>query len=122
MLEIDAAVLPRELGEHAQERFDDMRVERLARFLLEQRDRAFDRHRLVIRPLGGQRVEVVNDRQDARAERDVVFRAIPLDTAAVPSLVVTEDERRDGIRKRHPADDSCADLRMDAYLLKFFRG
>ena len=30
-----------ELWEHAQEGFDDMRVERLARLLLEQRDRAF---------------------------------------------------------------------------------
>ena len=61
-----------------------MRVERLARFLLEQRDRAFDWHRLVVRPLRGQRVEVVNDSQDARAERDVVSRAILLDTRGRP--------------------------------------
>ena len=34
---------------------------------------------------------------------------------------MTEDERRDQVRKRHRADDSCANLRVDADLLEFFR-
>ena len=63
---------------------DDMRVERLARFLLQQRDRAVDRHRLVVRPLRCQRVEVVDDGQDARAERDVALRATLPDTRGRP--------------------------------------
>ena len=38
---------------------------------------------------------------------------------AVPPLVVAENQRRHGIRKRHAADDLGADLRVDADLLEF---
>ena len=75
-------------------------------------------HGLVIRPLGGQRVEVVDDRQDARAERDLVASQALRIALAVPALVVAQDERRDRIRKWHGADDFGSDLRVQPDLLK----
>ncbi len=74
----------------------------------------------MIRPLRHQRVEVVDDRQDARAERDL-FTLQPGGIAlAVPALVMAEDQRRHRIRERHRADDVGADLRMGADLLELF--
>ena len=74
--------------------------------------------RLVIRPLGRDGVVVVDDRQDARADRDLLARE-PLRIAlAVPSFVVAEDQRRDRIRERHRRDDLRADLRVNADLLE----
>ena len=97
-----AASLPRlqrrqQLDEHR----DDRRIERLARFLLQQADRGVEAHRLVIRPLRRQRVEVVDDREDARAERNLLALQPVRIALAVPALVVAEDERRDRIRERH---------------------
>ncbi len=104
------------LDEHRHER----RIERAARFVLQQPDRALVAERLVIRPLGRHRVVVVDDRQDARADRNVVARQ-PLRIAlAVPPLVMAEDQRRHRIRERHGGDDLRADLRMDADLLELF--
>ena len=96
---------------HLDERLHDARIERLARFLLQQADRRFEAHRLVVRPLRHQRVEVVHDRKDARAERDLVALQAGRIALAVPALVVAEDERRDRIGERHAADDLGADLR-----------
>ena len=108
------------LGGHLHEHLHDRRIERAARFLLQQRERRFRRHRLVIRTIGRQRVVVVDDREDARAERNL-FALQPLRIAlAVPAFVVAEDQRRDRIRERHRADDLGADLRMDADLLELF--
>ena len=80
--------------------------------------RGVEAHRLVVRPLRHQRVEVVDDRQDARAERDLVALEARRVALAVPALVVAEDERRDRIGKRHAADDLGADLRVNADLLE----
>ena len=99
---------------------DDGRIERLARFLLQQADRGVEAHRLVIRPLGHQRVEVVDDRQDARAERNLLALQARRIALAVPALVMAQDERRDRIRERHRADDVGADLRVGADLLELF--
>ena len=96
------------------------RVEPLARFLLQQADRGVEAHRLVIRALRHQRVEIVDDRQDACAERDVLALqpgGIPL---AVPALVMAEDQRRHRVRERDGADDVGADLRVRADLLELF--
>jgi hypothetical protein len=70
---------------------------------------------------GGHRVVVVDDRQDARAERNV-RTGQPLRIAlAVPPLVVAHDERCHGIGERHSGDDLGADLRVDADLLELLR-
>ena len=87
---------------------------------LEQADRGVEAHRLVVRPLGHQRVEVIDHRQNARAERNLLAFQARRITLAVPSLVVAEDQRRHRIGKRHAADDFGADLRVDADLLEFF--
>ena len=101
-------------------RLDHLRVQPLARFLLQQPDRRFRGHRLVVRPLRHQRVEVVDDRQDARAERNLLTLQPGRIALAVPALVVAQDQRRHGIRERHRADDVGADLRMRADLLELF--
>ena len=49
---------------------DDLGIEPLAGFLLQQVDRGIGRHGLVVRPLRHQRVEVVDDRENARAQWD----------------------------------------------------
>ena len=81
---------------------------------------ASDGHRLVVRPLRHQRVEVVDDREDARAERDLLALQARRIALAVPALVVAQDQRRHRIRERHRAHDVGADLRMGADLLELF--
>ena len=94
------------------------RIERLAGLLLEQRQRRVVLHGPVVRPVGGEGVEVVDHREDARAERDLVALE-PLRVAlAVPALVVAQNERRHRVRERHRADDLGADLGVDADLLE----
>ena len=96
----------------------DARVERLVRFLPQQAHRRLEAHRLVVRPLRHQRVEVVHDGEDARAERNLVGLEAGRVALAVEALVVAEDERRHRIGERHAADDLGADLRVDADLLE----
>ena len=70
--------------------------------VLQQADGALVRQRLVIRPLGRHGVVVVDDRQDARADRDRFAREALRIALAVPALVVAEDQRRDRIRETAP--------------------
>ena len=87
----------------------ELRVERTAGLVLQQPNRAFTRERLVVRTLGRHRVVVIDDREDARANRNLVGHE-PLRVAlAVPSFVVTQDQRRHRIRERHGGDDLGAD-------------
>src|SRR5690606_6034682 len=76
------------------------------------------RQRLVVRTFGHDGVEVVDRREDPRAERNF----LPLESVgiplAVPALVVTQDQWRNGIRERNGADDLGPDLRMRADLLE----
>ena len=78
------------------------------------------RHRLVVRTIGRQRVVVVDDREDSRAERNLFALQALRIALAVPAFVVAEDQRRHRIRERHGADDLGADLRMHADLLELF--
>ena len=73
---------------------DHRRIEPLAGFLLQQPDRGVEAHRLVIRALGHQRVEVVDDREDARAERNLLALQPGGIALAVPALVMAQDQRR----------------------------
>ena len=75
----------------------------------------------MIRTLRHQRVEVIDDREDARAERNLFALETCRIALAVPALVVAQDQRRHGIGERHRADDVGADLRMGADLLELFR-
>ena len=105
----------------SQECLDRPRVECLAGFLFDERDRGINRHRLVIRARRRQGAEVVHEAQDAGAERDVLALEAARIAAAVPSLVMTENQRRDRIGKRHRRDDVGADLRVGLDLLELFR-
>ena len=107
-----------QLRQNLQERFDDPRIECLARLLFDQRRRRFGGDGLVIRPVGGQRIVELDDAQYARPERHLLALAAGRIAVAVPALVMIQDERRDGLRKRHRGDDFGADLRMNADLLK----
>ena len=111
-----------DLWQHADECLDGSRVERLARLLLDQRDGRFERHRLVVRAVRRQRVEVVDEEQDSRAERDVLSLEPARIAASIPPLVMILNERRDRVRKRYSSDDVRTDLRMCLYLLELFGG
>ena len=106
------------LGRHLHEHLHDRGIEGAAGFLLKQRERRFGSHRLVVRPVGRERVVVVDDRQDARAERNLFALQSLRIALAVPAFVVAEDERRHRVREGHGTDDLRADLRMDADLLE----
>ena len=74
------------------------------------------------RPLRRQRVEVIDDRQDARAERDLLALETGRIALAVPALVVAVDDRRDRVGKRHRRDDLGAHLRMHLHPLELLVG
>ena len=103
------------------EPLDRARVERLAGFLLDQRDGRIDGHRLVVWTRRGQRAEVIDEAEDPGAQGDVFAFQAGRIAAAVPALVVTQDERGDRIGKRYGRDDVGTDLRMGLDLLEFLR-
>ena len=105
---------------HVDEPLHDPRVERLAALLPEQPDRGVEAHGLVVRTLRHQRVEIVDDRQDAGAEGNLLGLEPGGVALAVPAFVVAQDERRHGIGERHAADDFGAHLRVNSDLLEFF--
>ncbi len=109
-----------EVGQQAHERVDHGRIQRLPRLVLHDLQRLLGRHRLVERPLRGQRVEVVHGRENARAERNLLARQAVRIALAVPALVVIQDERRHRIGERHVRDDLRADLRMHLHPLELF--
>ncbi len=74
------------------------------------------------RSLRGQRVEVIDDRQDARANRNLVALEAGRIALAVPALVMAVDDRRDRIGKRHRRDNLGAHLRMHLHPLELFVG
>ncbi len=96
------------------------RVEGASRLVAELFDRALGAERLVVRPVGRHRVVVVADRQDARADRNIVTGEPVRIAFAVPPFVVAHDERRDRIRERHGRDDLGADLRVHPDFLELF--
>ena len=105
---------------HLDEHLHDLRIERAARFLLEQRHGGLWGHRLVVWPIRGQRIVVVDHRKDSRPQRNLLALDSLRVSLAVPAFVVAQDQRRHWIRERHGADDLGADLRMDADLLELF--
>ena len=108
----------RERRIHVDEGLHDVWIERFAALLSQQTDRRVEAHGLVVRALRHERVEVIDRRQNSRAERDV-FGLEPRRIAfPVPAFVMAENQRRDRIRERHAADDFGPDLRVNADLLE----
>ena len=66
--------------------------------------------------LAQQRVEAIDQGDDPRAERNRLADEAGRVAAAVPVLVVAEDQRRDRRRERHGVDDVGADLRVQPQL------
>ena len=97
---------------------DELRIERAAGLVLQHRDRAFRIERAMVRPLGRHRVVVVDDCQNARADRNLLARETLRIALAVPPFVMAEDQRRHRIGERHRGDDLRADLRVNADLLE----
>lgn len=89
---------------------------------MQQTDGGVQGRGLVVRPVRHQRVKVVDGREDARAERDLFGLEAGRVPPTVPPFVMAQDERHDGIREGHAADDFRADLRMNADLLELFLG
>ena len=96
----------------------DTGIQRTARLAAQERDSAVVRHGLVIRPIGHQRVEVVHDGQNARAQWNLRTLEPAGIALAVPPLVMAQNQRRYRIRERDGADDIRADFRMGADLLE----
>jgi hypothetical protein len=119
---VGALRLVANLRQDLNERLDASRIERFAGFLLDQRNGRLERHRLVIRAIRGQRVEVVDEKQNPRAERNVVTLQAARVSTSIPPLVVILNERCDGVRKGDSRDDIRTDLRMCLYLLELFGG
>ena len=111
-----------QLRKKLDEGFHQPGVERAAGLMPQEADRARMTERLVIRPLRRHRVVVVDDRQNSRANRDSLPGQPLRVTLAVPSLVMAQNQRRDGVGERNRRDDFGADLGVDADLLEFFLG
>jgi hypothetical protein len=110
------------LRQNLEEDVDHVRIERFARLLLQQRHRFFDRNQAVVHAFGRQSVEMVGDAQHPGAGWDLLTFQTGGITAAIPPLVVAEDDRGDRVRKRHVGDDRGADLRMDVEPLQLLDG
>ncbi len=104
----------------ARERRHDAGVERLAGVLLENRQRRVGADRPVVRAVRRQRIEIVNDAENAGPERDLFLFQPGRIAASVPPLVVAQDERRHRVRERDAGDDVGAHLRVNANLLELF--
>ena len=103
------------------EHVDDQRVVHRAAPLVKDRERVLVGHAPAVRAIRGQRVEAVDDREDARADGDVgAADAIGI-ARAVPVLVVMPDDRHDGIRKIDRREDLRANRRVELHLLVFGR-
>ena len=88
--------------------------------MCEQPDRTLHRQRGVIGPFRGDGIVVIDNRQDARAHRDLIAGESLRVAFTIPALVVAQDQRGDRIGKRDAGDDFRSHLRVDADLLEFF--
>ena len=111
-----------QLRQHVDEDADHRWIERRRRLALDRCHRLRVTDRGVIRTIARQRVEVVDDGQDARAERDLVALQTARVAFSVPPLVVREDERGHGIGKRYRRDDLRTDLRVDLHFAELLLG
>src|SRR4029434_5043678 len=76
----------------------------------------------MIWPLRCQRIEVIDNGENARAQWNLPLAQSPRVAASVPSFVMVQDERRNGVGKRDVANDGGADPRVNPHLLEFFGG
>ena len=76
------------------------------------------RHAAAIRTIRRERVEAVDDRQDPRADRDVLAADAARVAGAVPVLVMAVHDRHDGIRELHEREDVRADVDVALHLLE----
>ena len=119
------AVQPRLVVERRQvldEQVHQVRVEGQTGLGLQRRQCVLGRERAMLRPLRGQRVEVIHHREDARAKRNLIALEPGRIALAIPSLVVAVDDRRHRIRERHRRDDLGAHLRMHLHPLELLGG
>lgn len=111
-----------QVREHGEKRLKHLRVERLASFPTEHVDRIFNADRLVVRSLRHERIEVIDDREDAGTDRYLLALQTSRIARAVPPLVVVADERRDWVGEGHHLDDVGAHLRMGLDSLELLTG
>ena len=98
-----------ELQEHA----DQLRVELAGPgSLAEALQRDFLVERGLVRALGAEGVVDVDDRHEAREERDLLAAQPVRIAAAVPALVVVPDDRTDEAERPHRHDEPVARRRM----------
>ena len=103
------------------EHVDDHRVVHHAAALLDDLERGGVAEGRPVRPVGGQRVEAVDHRQDAGADRDLVAAQAARIADAVPVLVMGADDRHDRIRKLDRRQDVGADVDVRLHRLELVR-
>ncbi len=95
---------------HRDEDGGETRVELRSCLLLDFFQGVFDRQRIAVRPVGGHRVEGVDDREDACRERDLDSPKPVRVAGAVPALVVRGGDPRGGaVQVRNLGEDPLAE-------------
>ena len=107
--------------QHVDELVHEGRIEPLAGLLPEQPNGRFRAHGAVIRPVGREGLEIVDESDNPRARRDLLTREAIGVPHAVPPFMMAPDQRRDGVRERHLADNLRSDLRMTVNLEELLR-
>ena len=108
-------------GQQGGEQVHDGRIEAVPRILPDPGQRIVAIERQVVGAIRRQCVELVDDREDARTERNRIARETVRVATPVPALVVGEHVRRHGVRERHASEDLGAHLRVYLDLLALLR-
>src|SRR6185369_13605986 len=113
---------PFDLGVKTRQMFDELldydRIEMNSRTAQQQRSRFVERHAAAKRSIFANRVEAIDNRDNARGDGDLFAAQAVRITAAVPLFVVMPDDRNHWIREIHTTEDLGAHDRVDLHLLK----
>ena len=102
----------------ANERLDHRRIVHTPAALPKNLDGRFVGKPLAVRAIRSQRVETVDDRQNACADRNRLAGDAVRIAAAVPILVMAAHDRHDGEGESHQREDVRADVDVELHLLE----
>src|SRR6185503_13961536 len=100
------------------ELLDDDRIKMDSGTTQQQRSCFIERHATAKRSVFTNRVEAIDNGDNARGDGDLFTAQTVRITTAVPLFVVMPDDRNHWIREVHTTEDLGADDRVDLHLLK----
>ena len=100
---------------------DDHRIEGFARFSAQFLHDLTQRQSAPVLAIGGERVEIVDGRENARADGNFGSLQPHGITGPIPFFVVGANDRDDGIWEAHALQNLSAHKRMNLHLFEFFR-